>query len=297
MLKYRLVSGSTLIGLFSIISFWKSTISSILFILVSCLFLSLALIEFFDLCRRMGFQGYPFQTILAGVLFFLSISVSSLFGVSYIYKIPSETGFYLIFIGILIIFVLFERDFRKGFLNFLVSLGGFFFIAWTTSFLIKIYFSLEGLIVRGNLHIFYLIMVTKSADIGGYTFGKISAGFPKGNRKIVPHISPGKSWEGLFGGILFSIMTSCLLVYYLNIHFSSSGHQNYTYFLAMVIGILLTILGLIGDLSISVLKRASNVKDSGARIPGMGGILDVMDSLLLVPPFYFCLLKVLDQFM
>jgi len=94
----------------------------------------------------------------------------------------------------------------------------------------------------------------------------------------MPHISPKKSVEGAIGGLLFSIVGAVV----------SKVFLNFTYLHLILMGISLGILGQLGDLSESLMKRDCQVKDSGNIFPGLGGALDSIDSLLFVAPvFYF----------
>jgi len=95
---------------------------------------------------------------------------------------------------------------------------------------------------------------------------------------LLPHVSPKKSIEGAAGGLIFSVLGA----------FTSKPFFNLPYLQLMFIGIFLGILGQLGDLSESLIKRDCQVKDSGNLIPGMGGVLDLIDSLLFTAPaFYF----------
>ena len=97
---------------------------------------------------------------------------------------------------------------------------------------------------------------------------------------MISHISPKKTVEGFFGGVCLSVAVSAIFYQYLPIHWSLP-HM-------MVIGVLIGIVGQIGDLSESLMKRSCNAKDSSSLLPGMGGILDAVDSVLFTAPiFYF----------
>lgn len=139
-----------------------------------------------------------------------------------------------------------------------------------------------------------IIMITKNCDTGAYTVGRLC-----GKRKLIPWLSPGKTVEGLFGGIAFSVITAVLLAF-LNNHYQWEGrwsqatqtftHQSYPLWFAAVLGVLLAVIGHGGDLLESLLKRDAGVKDSGTTIPGFGGVLDVIDSPLLIAPVAYVML-------
>ena len=119
---------------------------------------------------------------------------------------------------------------------------------------------------------------------GGYIFGMLSGRWMKnGNHKICPSISPKKSWEGTVGGLLFSVGVSLIFwkIYaeapFCRMPFQNLGTSIWWYITA---GVVLGIGSLAGDLTESALKRSAGVKDSGAIIPGMGGVFDVLDSFI-----------------
>jgi len=114
------------------------------------------------------------------------------------------------------------------------------------------------------------------ADSGAYFVGKFL-----GKHKLCPSVSPKKTIEGSIGGIL----TTCLVLYLLNAYCGLL--PNYSVF---IIGVVISIVGQIGDLIESLIKRFCGVKDSGNILPGHGGILDRFDSIMLAAPFmYYCI--------
>jgi len=127
----------------------------------------------------------------------------------------------------------------------------------------------------GNLMMLYVVGVIKISDMGGFALGKATASLMKGgNHKMCPTISPNKSWEGLFGSVLASCILSCL--------FMSVTHFGWSKSLAL--GVTAALVGTAGDLVESKFKRWVGVKDSAAFMPaGLGGFLDMFDSLLLAP--------------
>ena len=124
---------------------------------------------------------------------------------------------------------------------------------------------------NGLYFVVWFFAVIWSTDIGAYFLGKRIGG-----AKLAPKVSPNKTWAGFFGGIGFSVITS-LLVYYLL-------HPISSLFLLVSACIVISVTGQIGDLLESWCKRRLGVKDSGKIIPGHGGILDRVDSILLGAP-------------
>lgn len=119
--------------------------------------------------------------------------------------------------------------------------------------------------------LFFLCLVTKATDTGGYIAGSLTAKLPGGNHKIAPNISPKKSWEGLFFGIILSMLTGFLFWKY-GVGGSLAWH--------LAAALMLALGSFFGDLTESAVKRLCGVKDSGAWIPGMGGAFDVLDSFI-----------------
>lgn len=130
-----------------------------------------------------------------------------------------------------------------------------------------------------------VLVITKSCDIGAYVTGRAI-----GKHKLIPWLSPGKTWEGLLGGIIVAALTAMggLLLHQHFLGHAGVGSLSLGY--AALVGGVLAISGQGGDLLESVLKRDAGIKDSGRSIPGFGGVLDVLDSVLLAAPFAFWLL-------
>ena len=128
----------------------------------------------------------------------------------------------------------------------------------------------------GNVMLFYIVAIVKFSDVGGFAFGLSSAKLLKGgNHKLCPTISPGKSWEGLLGSVVFSCAVSCAFV-----PLTKFGVPK-----ALAFGLVAALVGTAGDLVESKFKRWVGVKDSSTLkiTNGMGGILDMVDSLLFAP--------------
>jgi phosphatidate cytidylyltransferase len=126
----------------------------------------------------------------------------------------------------------------------------------------------------------YLLAVTKFSDVGAYVIGSLV-----GRHKMIPRISPGKTWEGFAGAILTSLIISVVLT-----HFMEGRAPSLSFTSSVVLGILLPLVSVVGDLAESVVKRDASIKDSGHTIPGIGGVLDLIDSILFTAPvLYFYL--------
>ena len=133
----------------------------------------------------------------------------------------------------------------------------------------------DAALLHGNLMMLYLIAIVKFSDMGGFAFGMSSAKLMKGgNHKLCPTISPNKSWEGLFGSVLASVLMSLAFL----------PITHFTWPKAVAFGVVAALVGTFGDLVESKFKRWVGVKDSATFMPaGLGGFLDMFDSLLFAP--------------
>jgi phosphatidate cytidylyltransferase len=130
-----------------------------------------------------------------------------------------------------------------------------------------------------------IVAITKSCDTAAYFTGKSI-----GRHKLILWISPGKTWEGLAGGVIGAALVAVLCSWLLRTYGDPSVPlAGTTWWLAAAFGGLLALAGQAGDLLASVLKRDAGIKDSG-RIPGFGGVLDMIDSLLVVAPIAYWLI-------
>ena len=130
-----------------------------------------------------------------------------------------------------------------------------------------------GSIAAGASLVIALLVLTEANDVFQYIWGKSC-----GRSKIVPKVSPGKTWEGFLGGLGSTMLLALVLLPFLTPH---SG------FLALGCGILVAVAGFFGDVTESALKRDLGLKDSSSLIPGHGGILDRVDSLIFTAPLFF----------
>lgn len=129
--------------------------------------------------------------------------------------------------------------------------------------------------LHGNLMMLYLIAIVKISDMGGFAAGVSTAKLMTGgNHKMCPTISPNKSWEGLAGSVVASCILSCCFI----------PITHFVWCKALAFGVIAALVGTFGDLVESKFKRWVGVKDSSTFMPaGMGGFLDMFDSLLFAP--------------
>jgi phosphatidate cytidylyltransferase len=127
--------------------------------------------------------------------------------------------------------------------------------------------------MSGASLLMYIVFTTQFNDVSQYVWGNLF-----GQHKVIPSISPNKTWEGLVGGILTSAILSLFLGPYLT---PLNGLESF--FMGGAIGLS----GFLGDITISAVKRDLQIKDTGTLLPGHGGILDRMDSLFITAPLFF----------
>ncbi len=173
------------------------------------------------------------------------------------------------------------------------TLFGIFYVAYLLTFLLRLGIEFDPNLrwnrpmgETGRFLLFYLLAVVKAGDSGA-----LFVGCRWGRHKLFPRISPNKSWEGLFGGMGVGTTVGVLLFYFLGEPISpvlrQFGRLRWSLADAVAMGLVLTAAGAIGDLVESLIKRAVAVKDSGRGLPGLGGVLDVFDSVLYTAPILY----------
>ncbi|UCD75039.1 MAG: phosphatidate cytidylyltransferase [Phycisphaerales bacterium] len=133
-----------------------------------------------------------------------------------------------------------------------------------------------------------VICITKTCDSGAFFTGRAI-----GRHKMVPWLSPGKTWEGLAGGVISAVAAGILLALasgWLPQRPPDQPTDVVTIWVGAVCGVVFAVVGQLGDLAMSLLKRGAGIKDSSHILPGLGGVLDVLDSPLMVAPVAYWLL-------
>ncbi len=165
------------------------------------------------------------------------------------------------------------------------TIFGLLYIPWMFSFITKIIFLPPHDLLSGNptgqWYVLWLVVVTKFSDMGAYVTGSLI-----GRHPLVPHISPKKTWEGFFGALAFSVGGACGLLAIMPHRLPLLSQAD-----AVILGLVLGFAAIVGDLAESILKRNCEVKDSGHMLPGIGGTLDLIDSLLFTAPLLFFYLR------
>ena len=139
----------------------------------------------------------------------------------------------------------------------------------------------DGGVLTGQYYVLWLILVTKFSDMGAYVTGSLF-----GKHLLIPSVSPKKTWEGFFGALAFSVgggwaLAACIPD---RLPWLTPG-------LAALLGLFLGFAAIVGDLAESSIKRSAGAKDSGGLLPGIGGGLDLIDSILFTAPLLYLYLR------
>lgn len=246
-----------------------------LFLLIAVLALGAGLFEFFTLTKKLELKADAAIAYLGAAAMF----------VAFLFDAPSKSPDLLILtVALFIIFVLvsqtfrFQADFSKMLAGIGVTILGVLYVAFLGGFIasMRVGFT-ETLVPHLSTKLLgFFFVVVMGADAGGYYIGKNF-----GKNKLVPKVSPGKTWEGVIGGILFSSVFAAIA--------SATFFPQLPYKISIPLAIVMTVIGLFGDLAESAMKRGSNTKDAANILPGHGGLLDRLDSLLFNAPilYYF----------
>ena len=278
MFKYRLISFPLLLLLAFAVVFWQPYGRFIFMILALPVTLA-AVYESCNIVRLLQLPIHRFLAMFAAVLLLGKYAYGTVFP-DHVKMVPGWLGIVTFVFVVLMLKTLFCKEESKNLtvICAFVTPGVLLFAVLPVITLAVIYLKYGALVFLS------LVLATKASDTGGYIFGMLSNKLMKnGNHKIVPAISPKKSWEGTVGAALFSIGVTALLVYCNCIKLGVAE--------IFIFGFLAFLGSFSGDLTESQLKRAAGIKDSANWIPGMGGILDVLDSFIYNAPLFYLALE------
>jgi phosphatidate cytidylyltransferase len=260
MLKYRLIFGTLMTIAFVAIVLFDPWAPLLLIILAA----AMIVLGLFELSKLANVKG-------TRILLPISIPISILLLVRcYFFHGLMFAGALILFwmSGALMACIVYQRI-RYGLQGVLVNCGAACFSI--------LYIGLLGTFIPsvhidfGPWHLLMLVFVVKSCDIGAYTAGRLF-----GKHKFSPVISPKKTWEGMAGGVVLAALVAVAFAVFCDIM---------SWWLAVIFGVVFAFIGQLGDLAESMLKRDAETKDASNIVPGFGGILDVVDSLLIAAPF------------
>lgn len=225
------------------------------------------LYEFFHMVKRKGIPIYSYFGIFIGVLIPLTIYTR--------FELTRNWEFLFIVLAFLaiLLFQFGRQDNTNAIVGISTTMFGVFYVSWLFSFLIRIRFLLPG--TEGAKLLAFILLVTKAGDIGALLVGSLW-----GKHPLLPRVSPNKSVEGAVGSFVFSIAAALLSSALLPPGLLPLWQ-------VALMGAFFGGMGQLGDLSESLIKRDCNSKDSGKFLPGLGGVLDIIDSLLFSAPVFY----------
>ena len=231
--------------------------------------------EICDMISKRGGRVYRAFAIIGGLAFVVGnwwaevAARKSFFPESAVYLMPLALAGLLAYA--LLLWRMFSKDMEHGTEKIAYTGLALVYVPLLLGVVMQIYFRHGS---NGAWWLLYFILVTKSSDMGAYAVGSMI-----GKHKMIPRVSPGKTWEGFGGAIVGSALVSLVFA-----HFAQERLVGMTFLHALVLGIVLGAGSVVGDLVESLFKRESGVKDSGAYFPGIGGVLDLVDSVLFNAP-------------
>ena len=262
----------------------REWLSNYVFLAILMLLATVGLLEFYDLVERRGLVCFKWVGILGGIVL-MGGTFLHCTGKLGIHSSPSRVNDFESALLILLVLGLCVRPFVStthpaGLVAISTTLFGLMYVPWLLNFIQQVHFfpTLGG---DGKFYVLYFILVTKFSDTGAYAVGSLI-----GRHKMIPRISPGKTWEGFGGAILGSVGASLVFARCAGGHLPGMSPRH-----AVVLGVLLGVAAVLGDLIESLFKREAGVKDSGRFFPGIGGILDLLDSLLFNAPLMYLYLR------
>ncbi|MFH1753293.1 MAG: phosphatidate cytidylyltransferase [Candidatus Omnitrophota bacterium] len=238
------------------------------FSLVVTVLIGLSLFEFYTIVEKKELFVYRYFGIILGIVVPVGIHLSAGGAIQDIEPLL------IVIICLFTVMVQMTRpENSQAIKRMSVTLFSILYISWFFSFIIKVKF-----LPHGSMLAAFLIAVTKGGDIGAYITGSAL-----GKHPLIPRISPKKSVEGFVGGLLFSFFIA--LAFHRALNFIPIYH-------IAILGVLLGVLAQMGDLSESLIKRDCGAKDTNMIFPGLGGALDILDSLLFTTPVFYFYVKV-----
>lgn len=260
MLKERIVSSILVISITLLIIY---LFPNWVFCAVAAVFITFALYEFYSMVEKKKITVYKYFGTFLGAL------VPVFTYLEYNMKTEGVVVFSIVLFAVFI----FARQFAKKdgsdiLASTAITLFGILYISWFFTFIIKLKYLPNG----SNLVIF-LLLLTEGGDAGAYFVGSMI-----GKHLLIPRISPKKTIEGTVGGFVTILVLAVL---------SKPLLPEMSIWQIMIAAVLIGVICPIGDLAESLLKRDCGVKDSGECLPGLGGVLDTIDSLLMTAPMLY----------
>jgi phosphatidate cytidylyltransferase len=234
----------------------------------------LTLREFYEMVHRMGLDPFDKFGMTLGALLMLAPYYAPVL----LPAAPELAAPGTILAAAVVVFalrILGERQPHNRVETLAWSLFGVLYVPFMLSFLVRIAVLPGPDPKTGLLLMIWIIAVSKFCDVGA-----LLSGLAFGRTKMAPNISPKKTWEGAIGGVVISAGVGAAVAHFLGHYYPAA----FSPLLAAAIAVPIAILAIVSDLIESVIKRRADTKDTGAAIPGIGGIFDLSDSLILTAP-------------
>ena len=225
-----------------------------------------SLLEFYRVSLRSKVKAHFVMGAVTGVVLFM---VNFLFASQY-----ANTNIFLFLIPFVLSFYFLEiyKKHRTSISNLAITFFGLVYIAIPFSLINYFVFPHADGVYYFNILLGFFILLW-SADTGAFIFGMLL-----GKHKLMPLLSPKKTWEGFIGGILFTVLVAVII----------SGIDHTLHISHWIVcALIISIVGMYGDMAESMFKRSVKIKDTGNILPGHGGLLDRFDSFLLAAPAVF----------
>lgn len=238
-----------------------------------------AMWELYQIFKAKGLEPASKAGITFGALYAIAVSISTQ------YKAAEMLPEFILLISLLSCFLYYFSRGKSPLQNLSATVFSIAYLAVTLGCMIRIaYFFSPDSLQDGRWWLLYLLVVTKMTDTGGFFIGK-----KFGKEKLAPYISPKKTIEGALAGFFAAILSSLAIMFLASVFDTGAFKMNLWQSIWLGAGI--GICAQIGDLSESLLKRDGGIKDSN-QMPGLGGMLDIVDSLVFSTPLVYIFLKV-----
>lgn len=244
-----------------------------LFVLIAAAALVAGMFEFFSLTKKLELKADASIAYLGAAALFIA----------FVFDAPTKASdLLLLTLALFLILTLatqtfrFQKDFSKMLTGIGVTVFGVLYVVFLGGFLVSMRVGFENVPGLSTKLLGFFFLVVMGSDVGAYYVGKSF-----GKHKLVPKISPNKTWEGFGGGILLAAGFAALSTL---MFFPELPYQ-----VSIPLAIVMSIVGVMGDLAESAIKRGAGAKDAASILPGHGGLLDRLDSLLFNAPllYYF----------
>lgn len=282
-------TASTL-GLWGVVALGFASRQDWAYLLLTGAIMILATIEYFHMLKAKGEKCFPRFGIGLAIAYAAAMSWFLMSGDG---GLPAGFNGAAVFIAIAFAFILQLRHPIRGdepIKAVAFTLLGFVYVPVLFGYAVRLIFEVEGVgEVPGAMVLLWLIAVTKFTDMGAYIVGSAI-----GKHKMIPHVSPGKTWQGFAGGVFFAQLAGCGLYFFFREDmpdFATGLHVLGGWGAVIALAAVIALLAVVGDLAESVVKRSLEAKDSGQMLPGIGGALDLIDSLCFTAPFLYFYLQ------